>query len=99
MTLESLQASHPDSALRVARKRRGWTQAELAHHAGCHKITVCKLESGKTQPGLHTAIKLAEALGVRVESLWHTVDQEAVDAEEQERREVEHINRVMRGRK
>ena len=57
--------------LRLAdlRKRRGWSQAELARRAGVHNSVVNRAERGETTLTLATLEKLAKALGVRPRSL------------------------------
>jgi transcriptional regulator with XRE-family HTH domain len=57
--------------LRVAelRKRRGWSQAELARRAGIHNSVVNRAERGETAMTLATLEKLAKALGVNPKAL------------------------------
>ena len=51
--------------VREARKRKGWTQAQLASHAGVRRATISQLESGRTQRvNLAVLEKVAKALGV-----------------------------------
>jgi len=57
--------------LRLAelRKRRGWSQAELARRAGVHNSVVNRAERGQTSLTLGTLEKLAKALGISPRSL------------------------------
>ena len=45
-------------AMRDARRRLGWTQLDLAQHAGCTESLVTKIETGRATPeqGLKEAI-------------------------------------------
>ncbi len=51
--------------LRLARKRQGWRQEDLAERLGVHKATVCRHESGNTRTvdALYVA-RVAEVCGV-----------------------------------
>lgn len=52
--------------VREARDKRGWTPEQLAEHAGVHRATVYRIESGYiTNPSNDTVTKLEEALRVR----------------------------------
>jgi transcriptional regulator with XRE-family HTH domain len=57
------------SRVRAARKLRGLSVAELADAAGLTKTTVYRIEAGQHLPQMRTARRLADALGVAVESL------------------------------
>lgn len=50
------------------RKRRGWSQEELAKRAGVRRATIHALERGAS-PRLDTLAKLAVAFGVKVAAL------------------------------
>lgn len=54
------------SALIGARKRRGWTQADVARAAGMKQSAVARLESGDRDPQMSTVLAVARALGVSV---------------------------------
>lgn len=55
--------------LKAIRKQRGLTQGQLATLAGINRITIIKYESGKVDPTIESATKLANALGVTVDEL------------------------------
>jgi len=57
---------HNPEALKWARERAGWRQAELAREAGIARSTLCEAEKGTR--GLHpaTKIRLAQILGCPV---------------------------------
>lgn len=55
-------------ALRLARLRRGWTQAQLADAAGLRVETIARIERGHVaRPAAETLEKLSAALSVTVE--------------------------------
>lgn len=52
-------------SLREARRRRNFTQDELAARSGIDQTTISSLETGRhTNPTLDTIQRLADALGV-----------------------------------
>lgn len=57
-------------ALREARLRAGLTQAELARRAGLSRCAYTNIEKGRKYPSLVTALRIADALGERVEELF-----------------------------
>jgi transcriptional regulator with XRE-family HTH domain len=52
------------------RRRKGWTQADLAREAGVHLETVSGIETGNHEPRPSTLQKLAGAFDVEVEELF-----------------------------
>lgn len=60
--------------LREAREARGWTQAQLAEAIGVSRKTVNTVENGVFVPSTVVALKLAAALGTRVEALFSVVE-------------------------
>jgi putative transcriptional regulator len=60
--------------LREAREAKGWTQAELAAAIGVSRKTINTVENGVFVPSTVVALKLGEALGVRVEKLFYLLD-------------------------
>lgn len=57
------------SPLAFWRKRRGLTQAALAAKVGVSQAHIATIEGGTRGAGLPVMLRLAEALGVKVESL------------------------------
>ncbi len=55
--------------IQQARRAKGWTQEDLAHHAGLDFSYVNQLENGKRNPSLSTIYKIAAALGVPLKDL------------------------------
>lgn len=53
-------------AVRAMRRRRAWTQAELAEWLGVHRVTIAKLERGGTVD-LPVALRAIGMLGGMVE--------------------------------
>jgi ribosome-binding protein aMBF1 (putative translation factor) len=65
-TVKQSAKSGLHSDIAVTRRRRGWTQDELARRTGTTQSAIARLESGQIQPRLRTLRKLAEALGARL---------------------------------
>lgn len=51
------------------RQAKGWLQQQLADAAGLSKGGVTQLEQGRRSPSLETAIAIARAMGVSLDSL------------------------------
>lgn len=56
----------PGVQLREKRLKKGLTQAEVAAAVGCDDSSISKYESGERTPELAIALRLEEALGVKV---------------------------------
>jgi putative transcriptional regulator len=56
--------------LRVLRAEHGWTQQELAARLGVSRQTVNAIETGKFDPSLPLAFKLARVFGKRIEEMF-----------------------------
>jgi putative transcriptional regulator len=63
------------NSLRAERDARGWTQAELAARVGVSRKTINTIENGVFIPSTLTALKIAEALGRRVEDMFSVVSE------------------------
>jgi transcriptional regulator with XRE-family HTH domain len=59
-------------AVRRARQSLGWTQTELADHAGLSANYVARLERGEVGPSLFVAHQLCAALGIELRELLPT---------------------------
>lgn len=66
----SLPVRSEPSHLRRCRILKGMRQADLAERAGCSRDTIARLEAGKNQPQLRTALAIAAALGAPVEAIF-----------------------------
>ena len=56
--------------LRVLRAERAWTQAELADRVGVTRQTVHAVETGKYEPSLPLAFRLARAFDRVIEDVF-----------------------------
>lgn len=56
--------------LRVLRAQRGLSQASLADALGVSRQTVNALETGRYDPSLPLAFKLAELFGLKIEDIF-----------------------------
>lgn len=64
------------SAVRPLRERMGLSQRDLAVRANVSRQTLSAIEAGRTVPGTALALRLAAALGHRVEDLFHLATHE-----------------------
>ena len=56
--------------LRVLRAEKEWSQAELAAQVGVARGTINAIETGKYDPSLPLAFKIARAFGKTVEEVF-----------------------------
>jgi putative transcriptional regulator len=56
--------------LKVLRAERDWSQAELAERLAVSRQTVNALETGKYDPSLPLAFKIARLFGLRIEEIF-----------------------------
>ena len=61
---------HVNNRLREVRDERRWTQAELATRVGVSRQTINSIETGRFEPSLSLALKLALLIEVPVEALF-----------------------------
>jgi putative transcriptional regulator len=59
-----------NNRLRVLRAERSWSQAELAERLGVSRQTVNAVETGKYDPGLPLAFKVARLFEQRIEDIF-----------------------------
>ena len=57
--------------LRERRAARDWSQAELAERLGVSRQTVNAIETGKYDPSLELAFRIAKLFKARIEDLFH----------------------------
>lgn len=67
--------------LRVLRAERSWSQADLAESLGVSRQTVNALETGKYDPSLPLAFKIARLFGQPIEAIFEDETAEARAAE------------------
>lgn len=64
--------------LRVLRAEREWSQAELAMHAGVSRACINAIETGRYDPSLVLAFKIARVFDKNVEEVFlYQTDQSA----------------------
>jgi putative transcriptional regulator len=56
--------------LKVLRAERGWSQQELAEHAGVSRQTINAVETERYEPSLSLAFKLAAIFETTIESMF-----------------------------
>ena len=56
--------------LRDLRSERNWSQAELGLRVGVSRQAIIAIETGKFDPSLPLAFKLARIFGVRIEDIF-----------------------------
>ena len=56
--------------LRVLRAERGWSQAELGGRLGVSRQAVNAIETGKHDPSLPLAFRLARLFGLGIEEIF-----------------------------
>jgi putative transcriptional regulator len=61
--------------LRVLRAERGWTQADLADRLDVSRQTVNALETGKYDPSLPLAFRIARVFGGSIEEVFQPDDE------------------------
>ena len=63
--------------LRVLRAEQGWSQAELAARLNVSRQTVNAIETGKYDPSLPLAFKIAKMFGKPIEEIFQSEDGES----------------------
>ena len=56
--------------LQATREKSGKTQAQVAKDAGISEQAYQRYEYGKREPGVKTALRIADALGTTVEEIF-----------------------------
>ena len=60
-----------NNTLRVVRAERGWSQKQLAESLGVSRQTVNAIETGKYDPSLPLAFKIARLFEHPIEEIFH----------------------------
>ena len=63
--------------LKVLRAERDWSQAQLAEQLGVSRQTVNALETGRYDPSLPLAFKIARVFGQPIESIFSDAQEPA----------------------
>lgn len=61
--------------LRVLRAEREWSQGDLGERTGVSRQTINALETGKYDPSLPLAFKIAAVFGKRIEEIFEPGDE------------------------
>jgi putative transcriptional regulator len=56
--------------LPALRTERGWTQADLARHVGVSRQTINAIETGKFDPSLPLAFRVARLFNLTIEEIF-----------------------------
>lgn len=56
--------------LRVHRAEHDWSQQELGQRVGVSRQAINAVETGKFDPSLPLAMKIARAFGTTIENIW-----------------------------
>ncbi len=64
-----------NNRLRELRDAKGWSQGELAEHLDVSRQTINALETGKYDPSLPLAFRIARLFGGRIEQIFIYEDQ------------------------
>ena len=59
-----------NNRVKVLRVERGWSQVELGEKIGISRQSVYAIESGKFDPSLPVAFRIAELFGMRIEEIF-----------------------------
>ncbi|CAG7618300.1 hypothetical protein PAESOLCIP111_02101 [Paenibacillus solanacearum] len=59
-----------NNRIKEMRARRNWTQEQLSEMIGVSRQTVISIESGRYNPSLELAFKIAKAFGSTIEELF-----------------------------
>ena len=59
-----------NNKLKVLRAERNWSQADLAEQLGVSRQTVNALETGRYDPSLPLAFRIAKTFGQPIESIF-----------------------------
>jgi putative transcriptional regulator len=71
------------NSLKVLRAQRGWSQAELAERLSVSRQTVNAIETGKHDPSLPLAFKIARLFGKPIEEVFEPEEVSGVQREDE----------------
>jgi len=64
------------NSLRALRAERGWSQADLADRLDVSRQSVIAIETGRYDPSLPLAFKIAELFGLAIEDVFTSPSKE-----------------------
>lgn len=70
MGIEALGRRSVKNRLKALRAERGWNQAELAERLDVSRQSVNAIETGKYDPSLPLAFKIARLFGLPIEAIF-----------------------------
>lgn len=59
-----------NNRLKVLRAERGWSQQDLAERLGVSRQSVNAIETGRYDPSLPLAFKIADVFGLEIEAIF-----------------------------
>ena len=65
------------NSLKALRAERGWSQAELADRLDVSRQSVIAIESGRYDPSLPLAFRIAETFGLAIEDIFTSPSKES----------------------
>ena len=65
-----------NNRLRVLRAERGWSQSDLAERLEVSRQSVNAIETGRYDPSLPLAFKIAELFDLPIEGIFHSPSKE-----------------------
>jgi transcriptional regulator with XRE-family HTH domain len=74
------RSTTPAELLKRAREKKGWTQKQLADAIGVTSGFVAKLEAAESLPGYERSVAMAEVLGLPLDQLWHSIQEERAES-------------------
>jgi putative transcriptional regulator len=67
--------------LKVLRAERNWSQQDLANELGVSRQTINAIETGKYDPSLPLAMKIARLFAQSVEAIFSLADEDVTEAQ------------------
>jgi putative transcriptional regulator len=61
-----------ENRLRVLRAERGWSQADLAQRLQVSRQTINAIETGRYDPSLELAFRVARLFGMAIEAIFQS---------------------------
>ncbi len=77
---ESARAEALNNQLRTLRQARGWSQGALADELDVSRQTVNALETGRYDPSLPLAFRIARLFDQTIEAIFQPEEQPSLDA-------------------